>query len=58
MVITAIPQAMLYSRTAAKPFEQTCHPLEQACNLQGYGILASHNVGDTLPEKGLPSATP
>ena len=43
---------MLHSRAAAQPFEQTCHQLEQACSLQGYGILASHNVGDTLRSKG------
>lgn len=43
---------MLHSRTAAQPFEQTCHQLEQACSLQGYGILASHNLGDTLRSEG------
>ncbi len=43
---------MLHSRTAAQPFAQTCQQLEQACGRQGYGILASHNVGDTLRSKG------
>ncbi len=52
MVITAFYRAMLHSRTASQPFEQACHQLEQACSLQGYGILASHNVGDTLRSKG------
>ena len=56
MVITAIRDAMLHSRTAAQPFAQTCLQLEQACGLQGYGILASHNVGETLRSKGFDTA--
>ena len=47
---------MLHSRVSGQPFEQTCQQLEQACGLQGYGVLTSHNVGDTLRSKGFEHA--
>ncbi len=44
---------MIHLKTTQRSFRQACDALPLACQSQGYGVLAQHNVGDTLRSKGI-----
>ena len=44
---------MIHLQSSARSFSDTCERMAPACQSQGYGVLAQHNVGDTLRSKGI-----
>ncbi|PWL23680.1 MAG: hypothetical protein DCO99_00720 [Synechococcus sp. XM-24] len=44
---------MIHLQSSVHSFEATCERMAEACQTQGYGVLAQHNVGDTLRAKGI-----
>ncbi|MFZ9287135.1 MAG: DUF302 domain-containing protein [Vulcanococcus sp.] len=44
---------VIHLQTSARSFAEVCDRLPAACQAEGYGVLATHNVGETLRAKGL-----
>ncbi len=44
---------MIHLQNTQRSFSEVCERMASACQSQGYGVLAQHNVGDTLRAKGL-----
>ena len=44
---------MIHARAALRPYGEICAAMEAICRRHGYGVLGSHNVGDTLRSKGI-----
>jgi len=44
---------MYYIKTTEKEFLQTCNDLDKAVKNNGFGVLATHNLGGTLRDKGI-----
>ena len=44
---------MIHLQTTQRSFSEVCDRMASACQSQGYGVLAQHNVGETLRSKGI-----
>jgi uncharacterized protein (DUF302 family) len=44
---------MYYIKTTEKEFNQTCNDLDKAVKNNGFGVLTTHNLGETLRSKGI-----
>ena len=53
MLLCAYATNVIHLRNSAHSFAQACERVPAACQSQGYGVLAQHNVGDTLRSKGI-----
>jgi len=44
---------VIHLQTTQRSFSEVCDRMASACQSQGYGVLAQHNVGETLRSKGI-----
>jgi uncharacterized protein (DUF302 family) len=44
---------VIHLQNTQRSFSEVCERMASACQSQGYGVLAQHNVGDTLRSKGI-----
>lgn len=44
---------MIHFQNTQRSFSEVCERMASACQSKGYGVLAQHNVGDTLRSKGI-----
>ena len=44
---------MIHLQNTQRSFSEVCERMASACQSKGYGVLAQHNVGDTLRSKGI-----